>query len=85
MQSRNQLCLPPMFLERTMQVLFREDRKSRSNNCFSVVASLNVHSFSGVPVWSVRTGGVQQFGRFPFEVRTDGILSSERDPFHVRT
>jgi hypothetical protein len=28
-----------------MQVLFGEDRKSRSSNCFSVVASLNVHRF----------------------------------------
>jgi hypothetical protein len=45
MQSRNQLCLPPMFLERTVQVLFREDRKSRSSDYFSVVASLSVHRF----------------------------------------
>jgi hypothetical protein len=45
MQSRNQLCLPPMFLERTVQVLFGEDRKSRSSDCFSVVASLSVHRF----------------------------------------
>jgi hypothetical protein len=28
-----------------MQVLFGEDRKSRSSDCFSVVASLNVHGF----------------------------------------
>jgi len=45
MQSRNQLCLPPMFLERTKQVHFGEDKKSRSSDCFSVVASLNVHRF----------------------------------------
>jgi hypothetical protein len=45
MHSRNQLCLPPMFLERTMQVLFGEDKKSRSSDCFSVVASLSVHRF----------------------------------------
>jgi hypothetical protein len=34
-----------MFLERTMQVLFGEDKKSRSSDCFSVVASLSVHRF----------------------------------------
>jgi hypothetical protein len=34
-----------MFLERTMQVLFEEDRKSRSSDYFSVVASLTVHRF----------------------------------------
>jgi hypothetical protein len=45
MQSRNQLCLPPMFLERTVQVLFGEDRKSRSSDCFSVMASLSVNRF----------------------------------------
>jgi hypothetical protein len=45
MQSRNQLCLPPMFLERTVQVLFGENRKSRSSDCFSVVASLSVYRF----------------------------------------
>jgi len=45
MQSMNQLCLPPMFLERTIHVLFREDKKSKSSDCFSVVASLNVHRF----------------------------------------
>jgi len=39
------LCLPPMFLERTVQVLFGEDRKSRSSDCFSVVASLSVYRF----------------------------------------
>jgi hypothetical protein len=45
MQSRNQLCLPPMSLERTVQVLFGEDRKSRSSDCFSVLVSLSVHRF----------------------------------------
>jgi hypothetical protein len=34
-----------MFLERTVHVLFWEDRKSRSSDCFSVVASLSVHRF----------------------------------------
>jgi len=45
MQSRNQLCLPPMSLERTVHVLFGEDRKSRSSYCFSILASLSVHRF----------------------------------------
>lgn len=45
MQSRNQLCLPPMSLERTLQVLFGEDRKSKSSDYFSVLASLSVHMF----------------------------------------
>jgi hypothetical protein len=39
------ILLDILFLERTMQVLFGEDRKSRSSDCFSVVASLNVHGF----------------------------------------
>jgi hypothetical protein len=39
------LCLPPMFLERTVQVLFGEDRKSRPSDYFSVVASLSVYKF----------------------------------------
>jgi hypothetical protein len=34
-----------MFLERTVQVLFGEDRKSRSSDCFSIVASLSVYMF----------------------------------------
>jgi hypothetical protein len=34
-----------MFLERTVQVLFGEDKKSRSSDCFSVVASLSVYMF----------------------------------------
>jgi hypothetical protein len=34
-----------MFLKRTVHVLFGGDRKSRSSDCFFVVASLNVHMF----------------------------------------
>jgi hypothetical protein len=34
-----------MFLERTVQVLFGKNRKSRSSDCFSVVASLSVYRF----------------------------------------
>jgi hypothetical protein len=34
-----------MFLERTVPVLFGEDRKSRSSDCFYVVASLSIHMF----------------------------------------
>jgi hypothetical protein len=37
--------LPPMFLERSVQVLFAEDRKRRSSDYFSVVASLSVYMF----------------------------------------
>jgi hypothetical protein len=44
-QSRNQLCLPPMSLERTLQVFFGEDRKSRSSDSFSVLASSSIHMF----------------------------------------
>jgi hypothetical protein len=45
MQSRNQLCLPPMSLERSLQVLFGEDRKNRSSDCFSILTSSSVHRF----------------------------------------
>jgi hypothetical protein len=45
MQSRNQLCLPPMSLERSLQVLFGEDRKNRSSDYFSVLTSSSVHRF----------------------------------------
>jgi len=45
MQSRNQLCLPHMSLERTLQVFFGEDRKSRSSDCFSILASSSIHRF----------------------------------------
>jgi hypothetical protein len=43
MQSRNQVCFAPVSLERTLQVFIGEDRKSRSNDYFSVLASLSVH------------------------------------------
>jgi hypothetical protein len=48
MQSRNQLCLPPIVLERTFQVLFGEDKKKKKQVerlFFSVLASLSVHRF----------------------------------------
>jgi hypothetical protein len=35
------LLCPPVSLERTLQVSIGEDRKSRSSDCFSVLASLN--------------------------------------------
>jgi hypothetical protein len=41
MQSRNWLVVPPVSLERTLQVYIGEDRKSRSSDCFSVLASLS--------------------------------------------
>jgi hypothetical protein len=34
-----------MSLERTLHVFFGEDRKSRSSDCFSVLASSSIHSF----------------------------------------
>jgi hypothetical protein len=34
-----------MSLERTLQVFFGEDRKSRSSDCFSVLASSSIHRF----------------------------------------
>jgi hypothetical protein len=40
MQSRNQFVVPP---ERILQVFIGEDRKSRSSDCFFVLASLSVH------------------------------------------
>jgi hypothetical protein len=33
--------VPPVSLEKTFQVSFGEDRKSRSSDCFSVLASLS--------------------------------------------
>jgi hypothetical protein len=46
MQSRNQLVVMPLIsLERTLQVLVGEDRKNRSSDCFSVLASSGVHRF----------------------------------------
>jgi hypothetical protein len=43
MQSRNQFVVPPISLERTLQVSIGEDRKSRSSDCFSVLASLSIY------------------------------------------
>jgi hypothetical protein len=37
--------LPPISLERALQVLVGEDRKSRSSDCFSVLASSSFHRF----------------------------------------
>jgi hypothetical protein len=37
--------LPPISIERTFQVLVGEDRKSRSSDCFSVLASSSLHRF----------------------------------------
>jgi hypothetical protein len=45
MQSRNQFIVPPVSLERIMQVFIGEDRKSRLSDCFSVLASSSVHRF----------------------------------------
>jgi hypothetical protein len=35
--------VPPVSLERTLQVSIGEDRKSRSSDCFSVLASLSIY------------------------------------------
>jgi hypothetical protein len=35
--------LPPISLERALQVLVGEDRKSKSSDCFSVLASSSLH------------------------------------------
>jgi hypothetical protein len=45
MQSRNQFCFAPYSLERALQVLVGEERKSRSSDCFSVLASSCLHRF----------------------------------------
>jgi Ca2+/Na+ antiporter len=37
--------LPHISLERIVQVFVGEDRKSRSSDCFSVLASLSIHRF----------------------------------------
>jgi hypothetical protein len=34
MQSRNQFVVPPILLREQLQVMFGEDRKSRSSDCF---------------------------------------------------
>jgi hypothetical protein len=35
----------PISLERILQVLFGEDRKSRSSDCFSLLATSSLHKF----------------------------------------
>jgi hypothetical protein len=35
--------VPPVSLERTLQVSIGEERKSRLNDCFSVLASLSIY------------------------------------------
>jgi hypothetical protein len=48
LQFRNHCYLPPISLvtlERTLQVLFGEDRKSMSGNCFFVLVILTLHMF----------------------------------------
>jgi hypothetical protein len=35
--------VPPVSLERTLQVSIGEDRKSRSSDCFSILASLGIY------------------------------------------
>jgi hypothetical protein len=44
-QSWNHYYFPPISLERILQVLFGEDRKSMSGDCFSVLATLSLHRF----------------------------------------
>jgi hypothetical protein len=44
-QSWNLSYLPPISLERILQVLSGEDRKSRSGDCFSVLATSSLHRF----------------------------------------
>jgi hypothetical protein len=41
MQSRNWLVVPYVSLEKTLRVYIGEDRKIRSSDCFSVLASLS--------------------------------------------
>jgi hypothetical protein len=45
MQSRDHCYFPPIALDRIFQVLSREDRKSMSGDCFSVLATLSLHMF----------------------------------------
>jgi len=40
--------LPPISLERILQVQFGEDKKSRSSDCFFVLATSNLHRFDHV-------------------------------------
>jgi hypothetical protein len=44
-QSWNHCYLPPISLERILQVLSGEDRKSTSGDCFSVLETLILHRF----------------------------------------
>jgi hypothetical protein len=37
--------VPPVSVERTLQVSIGEDRKNRSSNCFSVLTSLSIYRF----------------------------------------
>lgn len=54
MQSRNKLFLPPcVFLRKLCRYSFGEDRKSRSSDCFSVVASLSIHRFDRALAYDV--------------------------------
>jgi hypothetical protein len=43
MQSRNYFVVPSVSLKRTLQVSIGEDRRSRSSDCFSVLASLSIY------------------------------------------
>jgi hypothetical protein len=44
-QSWNHCYLPPIFVERILQLLSGEDRKSMSDDCFSILATLILHGF----------------------------------------
>jgi hypothetical protein len=44
---------PLCFLEKNFAGIFGEDRKSRSSNCFSVMASLSVHRFDHALAYDV--------------------------------
>jgi hypothetical protein len=46
MQSRNQFCCAPYYLERALQVLDGENRKSRLSDCFSVLALSSFYRFN---------------------------------------
>jgi hypothetical protein len=45
LQSWNLCYLSPISLKRILQVLSGEDRKSRSGDCFSVLATSSLHRF----------------------------------------
>jgi hypothetical protein len=44
---------PLCFLEKNFVGIFGEDRKSRSSDCFSVMASLSVHRFDRALAYDV--------------------------------